>query len=271
MRLKPSTPLGTAPSVAVMSVLLVLLLGFAGAERTSREDLAPPQDRVHAPAYAAADTLSPNRRRRAERLLEDRVACLGCHTFNGVGGAIGPTLDGVGERLRAESIRQKITNPQAITPGSLMPAQPLAPRHVDLLTALLTDRVEWSGVESMTAAAGGAIDSSGSGLYQQHCASCHGVEGRGDGWNAANLAVPPTAHADSALMARRADDTLFDAIHAGGWVLDKSPRMPAFGALLTHHEIRALIAHIRTLCACSGPAWSRDGVGRSDQAVPIVR
>ena len=94
-------------------------------------------------------------------------------------------------------------------------------------------------------------------LYREHCASCHGREGRGDGWNAVDLRVPPTPHADSALMGQRADDTLFDGIHGGGWVLGKSAHMPAFGDLLTAGQIRALVAHIRELCSCRGPAWSR--------------
>lgn len=268
---KSSSLLGTGPPLAAMAVLPALLLGFGGADGAAKPENSPPLNGIQGATHSVVDTLSANRRRRAERLLDDRVACLGCHTLNGIGGTIGPTLDGVGERLRPESIRAKITDPQGITPGSFMPAQPLAARDVDLLTDLLTDGTEWSGVESITPAAAGAPDLSGSGLYEQHCSSCHGSNGNGDGGNAANLPVQPTAHADSALMGRRADDTLFDAIHAGGWVLDKSPRMPAFGALLTGDQIRALVAHIRTLCECTGPVWSNDGVGRSDVAVPVAR
>jgi hypothetical protein len=39
--------------------------------------------------------------------------------------------------------------------------------------------------------------------------------------------------------------------------MGRSPRMPAFGATLTSAEIRALVRHIRTLCRCEGPSWSR--------------
>jgi hypothetical protein len=39
--------------------------------------------------------------------------------------------------------------------------------------------------------------------------------------------------------------------------MNRSPRMPAFGATLSAAEIRALVRHIRTLCRCEGPAWSR--------------
>ena len=60
-------------------------------------------------------------------------------------------------------------------------------------------------------------------------------------------------------MSPRPDDTLYDGIHAGGWILGKSHRMPGFGASLDDDQIRSLVAYIRTLCDCQGPAWSRDG------------
>jgi mono/diheme cytochrome c family protein len=63
-------------------------------------------------------------------------------------------------------------------------------------------------------------------------------------------------------MERRVDDALFDAVHAGGWVLGRSARMPAFGGLLPPEDIRALVSYIRSLCACEAPAWSRDGTRR---------
>jgi mono/diheme cytochrome c family protein len=41
-------------------------------------------------------------------------------------------------------------------------------------------------------------------------------------------------------------------------VMNRSARMPAFGATLSAAEIRALVRHIRTLCRCEGPTWSRN-------------
>lgn len=102
-------------------------------------------------------------------------------------------------------------------------------------------------------------EEAGAALYARHCVACHGQTGQGDGWNAPNLPVTPTAHGDDELMGLRADDTLYDAIAGGGYVLDRSPLMPAFGQMLTPPQIRALVAHIRTLCACEEPAWARGG------------
>ena len=101
----------------------------------------------------------------------------------------------------------------------------------------------------------------GAALYQARCASCHGARGAGDGFNAPFLPVAPTAHDDSATMSLRPDDTLYDGIHAGGWILGKSHLMPAFGASLSDREKRDLVRYMRELCRCEGPGWSRDGRG----------
>jgi hypothetical protein len=35
--------------------------------------------------------------------------------------------------------------------------------------------------------------------------------------------------------------------------------MPAFGQTLSREQIWRLVRRMRDLCACEGPAWSRDG------------
>jgi mono/diheme cytochrome c family protein len=103
------------------------------------------------------------------------------------------------------------------------------------------------------------VQSTGSADYLRLCASCHGETGRGDGYNARFLRVRPADHTDASAMALRSDDVLYDAIAAGGRFLDRSPEMPGFGGVLEPAAIRGLVAHIRTLCSCEGPAWARDG------------
>jgi hypothetical protein len=68
--------------------------------------------------------------------------------------------------------------------------------------------------------------------------------------------VKPAAHSDAGAMRQRPDDALFDTIAGGGAIMNRSPRMPAFGETLTGTQIRALVAHIRHLCRCAGPTWS---------------
>lgn len=47
--------------------------------------------------------------------------CAGCHSLRGQGGDVGPSLDGVASRLRAEYIYQWLRDPQAIKPATAMP------------------------------------------------------------------------------------------------------------------------------------------------------
>ncbi|MEZ4423138.1 MAG: cytochrome c [Gemmatimonadota bacterium] len=218
------------------------------------------QARAEAPA-----ALTPFAAARTRRLFEDRAACLGCHVAFGEGGGLAPPLSGLAARLRPGFVVEMIRDPQAAAPGAPMPQQAVAARDAEALAALLlsdpSPRPE--GVArsladpthpAWTALAHTEVE--GAALYARWCASCHGADGRSNGWNAATLPTPPAVHADPERMGARPDDTLYDGIHAGAWVLDGSPRMPPFGSLLDDAQIRALVAYIRTLCACTQPAWA---------------
>ncbi len=67
-------------------------------------------------AWAAPDPMTG----RGEGLFQDK-GCAGCHSLHGQGGAVGPTLDDVGNRLRAEYLYQWLRDPAAIKPGTAMP------------------------------------------------------------------------------------------------------------------------------------------------------
>ncbi|MBI4540868.1 MAG: c-type cytochrome [Gemmatimonadetes bacterium] len=212
----------------------------------------------------APEPLPPFAVAKADALIRDRLPCLGCHRLGDEGGRMGPDLTGLGMRAGASYVRAVIEDPAMMVPGTIMPKVPMRPETLDLIAAYLVQR---RGVPEDTAPAVqpppappmGAQARSGEALYRAYCAPCHGPDGRGDGYNAPHLPARPVPHADSALMSRRPDDTLFDGIYAGGRILGRSHRMPAFGETLSRTEIRALVAYIRQLCRCLGPAWSRDG------------
>jgi mono/diheme cytochrome c family protein len=221
-------------------------------------------------------TLSPFDREKATTVLETRFSCLGCHAWNGRGGRIAPDLGRAAERLSAEWIRAMLETPNHLAPGTIMPPVVAPAAMQDLIAALLVTNEDapgrdtvragylslienappaaaWRGDRVEVAAPAGRED------YNRLCASCHGDTGRGDGYNARFLRTRPADHTDASAMALRSDDVLYDAIAAGGRFLDRSPEMPGFGGVLEPAAIRALVAHIRTLCSCEGPAWSRDG------------
>lgn len=84
--------------------------------------------------------------------------------------------------------------------------------------------------------------------YQELCASCHGVGGKGDGAAAAALNPKPADHTDPAKMCDLADDALFKIVKEGGVAVGKSPLMPAWGAQLkTDDEVWNLARFVRSL------------------------
>lgn len=91
-------------------------------------------------------------------------------------------------------------------------------------------------------------------LFMYFCAACHGVEGRGKGYNAPYLDPQPRDLTDQkkGYMAKQKNEDLFKVISSGGKSIDKSPRMPPFGNTLSEKEIWEIIAYIRTLHSYEG-------------------
>ena len=209
------------------------------------------------PSAAPAQGLSAFATQKAERLLRDKHSCLGCHQLKGEGGVLGPKLDDVRTRRDAAYIAMMVSDPQHTKPGAIMPRTRMPAAERTLLVRYLggdTTKIVRSAAATPTSA-----PADGKQLYAQWCAGCHGATGKGDGPNAKALPVPPARHADAKAMSARSDDALFDTIEAGGAIMNKHYRMPAFGGALGTTEIRALVQYIRTLCKCQGPEWSRDG------------
>jgi mono/diheme cytochrome c family protein len=216
-------------------------------------------------AQGPGEPLSVHQAGRVERFLENRIACRGCHQIDGRGGMIGPILDGIRDRADFDYVLSMIRDPAATVPGTLMPHQRMPEREARRLAAYVmglpaNPSPNVAAQPQAPSALQPGTERDGASLYARHCAACHGNSGAGDGWNVPNLGVTPTVHSDPTAMSKRPDDTLYDGIAAGGYVLDKSPLMPAFGDLLEPEQIQALVAHIRTLCGCAQPAWA--GAGR---------
>jgi mono/diheme cytochrome c family protein len=199
---------------------------------------------------------------KAEDLLQDKLPCLGCHRLGGEGGRIGPDLSSLRTRLQADFVYQIISDPQAVMPETVMPKVEMPPATLDLLVNYLMQQDEPRDTSSYFS----LIDyppqfhqdlEQGERLYVEYCASCHGINGDGDGYNAKYLPTTPTQHSDSSYMSTRPDDVLFDAIYAGGYVMNKSPQMPPWGFTLERNQIWQLVAYLRQVCRCEGPSWSR--------------
>ena len=202
--------------------------------------------------------LSPFDIAKAEWLLRNRLPCLGCHEVGGDGGRIGPSLSALKGQRAPDYVYAMIRDPR----GGIMPRVPLSPPTLDLIASYLVQREPTPGPPARDRRVPDQSNLTASdttaNLYARSCSPCHGVKGRGDGYNAPFLPVRPTAHADKAYMSRRSDDALFDAIYAGGYIMNRSNRMPPFGETLARAQIWSLVRYLRTLCGCEGPTWSRD-------------
>ena len=68
--------------------------------------------------------------------------CIACHSLGGVGGAVGPALDGVGDRFDRGYLMRWITDPQAVKPGTTMPKLPLTDEQMNELVIFLSKQRE---------------------------------------------------------------------------------------------------------------------------------
>lgn len=212
---------------------------------------------VAAPPAAAA-RLTPFAAAKAVALLRDHLPCLGCHELGGDGGRVAPSLSRLRGVRTAAFVLRMMRDPAGQVGGTIMPRALADSATQELVARYLVEREPTTPAGPVVAAPPPpTADTSAAALYARRCAVCHGATGRGDGPNAPFLPVRPTAHADAAYMSARPDDALFDAIAAGGVVMGRSARMPAFGGTLSPGEIRSLVRYLRTLCACAPPAWSR--------------
>jgi mono/diheme cytochrome c family protein len=60
------------------------------------------------------------------RAMIESLGCRGCHTIGGVGGSLGPSLDGVGARQSADDVSRKLRDPRFNNPQSIMPVPNLS-------------------------------------------------------------------------------------------------------------------------------------------------
>ncbi|MFH1676507.1 MAG: cytochrome c, partial [bacterium] len=90
-------------------------------------------------------------------------------------------------------------------------------------------------------------------LYENFCASCHGIKGYGDGPLARDLVPPPKNLGDSVWMAGQSNKHLFDAIRNGKRIPSSDSEagtfiggMPWFGDYFDASTIGGLIDYIRS-------------------------
>jgi mono/diheme cytochrome c family protein len=103
------------------------------------------------------------------------------------------------------------------------------------------------GLAAGPSTAEAAVAHPGRTVYERHCATCHGTEGRADGPGAAALPIKPPPLTEGRLLNPLTDAFLETVVRDGAAAVGLAPQMPAFGRILTEGEIRDVVAYVRTM------------------------
>jgi mono/diheme cytochrome c family protein len=106
-------------------------------------------------------------------------------------------------------------------------------------------------VERAEAVQGDAVR--GRAVFEKHCVSCHGIDGKGDGPAAATLSVKPANLTDCRRTAEDDIEMIDSIVRHGGSYAGMSSVMPAWGKVLTAMEIADVAAYEKSLC--DDPDW----------------
>jgi len=101
----------------------------------------------------------------------------------------------------------------------------------------------------------GQVPTTGSGLYELGCASCHGADGAGAASNAFAFDDPLPDFTDCSFASREPDGDWLAVAKGGGPVRGFSQSMPAFGEAFDDEQLAKIIAHVRSFC--TDRAWPR--------------
>ncbi|MBI4877117.1 MAG: cytochrome b N-terminal domain-containing protein [Acidobacteria bacterium] len=70
-------------------------------------------------------------------MVYQQYQCAACHQVNGAGMKLGPSLNGLEKRRSRDWLAAHFANPQALSPGSVMPPYKFPPRELERLTTYL--------------------------------------------------------------------------------------------------------------------------------------
>lgn len=169
--------------------------------------------------------------------------CAGCHGEFGAGdGDAAKSFDtppralADGDWLSGRSDQQLHSTIMQGVPGTSMPAfyDEITAPQVDAVIAYLR---QLAGVTPRANPLSGWAQEN----YLAYCASCHGVDGDGEGPAAGRIEPAPRTFRNPTWMAGQTDAKLQDAVRHGR----PGTAMPPFGAILSDAEIARLVEYIR--------------------------
>lgn len=84
-------------------------------------------------------------------------------------------------------------------------------------------------------------------VYDRYCSVCHGLEGKGDGFNSYNLNPRPRDFSDSTFLLRMDTTLIIETVSKGGAAVGLSPLMPPWGNTISATDIRYVARYVEHL------------------------
>jgi mono/diheme cytochrome c family protein len=123
-----------------LTACLLSCLLFVGCKHQTQTDAnpTPPRDATvrRNPTREQTPTKAANLLEQGKRVY-DETGCATCHAIGGIGGMIGPKLDGVGKKYDEAKLRQILLKPTTLNPNTLMPAFEGSEEDLEALVAYL--------------------------------------------------------------------------------------------------------------------------------------
>lgn len=247
-------------SVVVFSASLVL----AGCSFNLAQDVTPPPgfspDATIAPAATASEfPLLPPDPQNGQTIYQSE--CASCHGNDGKGA-------GVSTSTTSHSV---IKTDDAAFSTSLVNWYDAITNHATNSTmpdfaGVVDERDRWdiSAYLYLINLPAGSV-TSGREVYEIFCISCHGETGKGDGENAAGLAIQPPDFAFERILSPRSDQELYDIVMNGS-----SGVMPGFSAMLKDQDARSVVSFIRSLSFASSHQSVKIDPTPSDQVTAVL-
>lgn len=186
------------------------------------------------------------------RLFEAK-GCIGCHAAAGKGGNVGPRLDDVAGRRTERWLVAHFRDPQAVSPGTVMPQFGFTEAEARSLVLFLKKLA--GGGAAVRAPSLLTPEQRGEILYKRHgCRGCHGEDGRGGVPNPNAVSgeqVPPLRYVKEGYTVAELRDRLRNGVPSVARRDTRGPepplRMPGWGDRLTEGQLDDLMAYLLSL------------------------
>ncbi len=227
--------------IRFVTTFILMAVVLSACNFSLAEDITPPPNYV---APTPAPTLGPSYPSTPPSPSRGAVIfakeCAACHGDKGLGnGAQAASLPVPVAAIGLADISRQSSPAEwyaVVTQGR-------TDRYMPSFASRLSNQERWDVLAYVFSLSATADDvAEGALIYADKCAACHGLQGRGDGPQAATLSRAPANFTDQNWMSKATGIGLYRAISEG-----VAPNMPGFSTELSEADRVALVAYLRSL------------------------